>query len=126
MTVNFTIQGKLAGLNDYTKACRCNRYVGARMKEENERKVLCAVMQSPSRNTKLTGKVVINYRWYESNKRRDLDNIAFAKKFIQDALVEYGVLQGDGWRHIVGFNDMFYVDKDNPRIEVEISEVENE
>lgn len=66
----------------------------------------------------------ILFRWYEPNKKRDLDNICSAKKFIQDALVKMGVLQGDGWRHIIGFSDEFYIDKDNPRIEVEIKEVQ--
>ena len=42
---------------------------------------------------------------------------------LQDALVKSGVLQGDGWKHIVGFSDEFYIDKENPRIEVEIREV---
>lgn len=123
MTVQFTIQGRLAGLNEYTKACRANRYVGARMKEDNERKVKYAIMTSNIGLIKIERKVKITYRWYEENKRRDLDNIAFAKKFIQDALVEWGMLQGDGWRHIIGFSDEFYIDKDNPRIEVEIEEV---
>lgn len=123
MIVRFIIQGRLAGLNEYTKACRANRYVGARMKEDNERKVKYAIMTSHVGLVKLERKVKITYRWYEENKRRDLDNIAFAKKFIQDALVEWGTLQGDGWRHIIGFSDEFYIDKDNPRIEVEIEEV---
>ena len=30
------IPGRLSGLNEYTKACRSNRYVGAKMKKENE------------------------------------------------------------------------------------------
>ena len=33
-----TIQGKLAGLNDYTRACRSNRYIGAKMKADAEAK----------------------------------------------------------------------------------------
>ena len=67
--------------------------------------------------------VCILFRWFEPNKKRDLDNICSAKKFIQDALVDIGILAGDGWRHIVGFTDEFYVDKENPRIEVIIREV---
>ena len=56
--------------------------------------------------------------------RRDKDNIAFAKKFIQDSLVHAGVLQNDGWKHIEHFTDDFAVDPKNPRVEVVIEEFE--
>lgn len=51
-----------------------------------------------------------------------MDNISsFGRKVIQDALVTMGVLQNDGWKEITGFQDEFFVDKHNPRIEVEIT-----
>lgn len=52
-----------------------------------------------------------------------MDNIAFAKKFILDALVKKGVLKDDGWKWVKGFTDEFFVDKKNPRVEVEMEEV---
>lgn len=107
--MNFTIYGRLSGLNEYTKACRSNKFAGAKLKEKNERAVKESVIYGNT--TIMQQPVVITYKWYEQNKRRDLDNIAFAKKFIQDALVDCGILQGDGWQHIVGFKDEFYVDK---------------
>ena len=119
---SFTIYGRLDGLNEYTRACRSNRYKGSKMKANNEGLVIASVL-CKLRNVKFNCKVNITYKWYEANKKRDLDNIAFAKKFIQDALVKMGVLAGDGWRHISGFTDEFYIDKENPRIEVTISEV---
>ena len=123
-TASFTIKGRLASLNEYTLKCRGNKYAGAKVKKENEAKVGQAALCSQSmNNVNISGKVHITFKWYEQNKRRDLDNIAFAKKFIQDALVELGYLQGDGWQHIVGFTDEFYIDKNNPRIEVLIREV---
>ena len=33
--VSFFIRGRLAGLNEYTKECRGNRYAGEKMKKEN-------------------------------------------------------------------------------------------
>lgn len=122
--MTFTIQGRLDGLNEYVLKCRTNKYAGAKLKEANESKVRRAVFNSIGAHyKKITGKVHITYKWYEATKRRDLDNIAFAKKFIQDALVDIGVLEGDGWRYIVGFTDEFYIDKERPRIEVIIKEV---
>ena len=120
-TASFTIQGRLSGLNEYTAACRSNCYAGANMKKKNERMVESSIFEQ-LRGVKFDNKVSISYTWYEKNKRRDLDNIAFAKKFIQDALVKMGVLQGDGWQHIIQFTDDFKVDKNNPRIEVIITE----
>lgn len=67
---------------------------------------------------------MIHYHWYEQNRRRDKDNIAFAHKFIQDAFVEIGLLEGDGWAYIAGFTDDFSVDSKRPRIEVSIEEVD--
>lgn len=56
---------------------------------------------------------------------RDKDNISsFGRKVIQDGLVRVGVLKNDGWKHIEGFSDRFRVDEKNPRVEVEIIEVE--
>lgn len=121
-TASFTIYGRLSGLNEYTTACRNNRYAGAKLKGRNEDLVGMAIMRD-MQGVKFSGRVQMSYKWYEKNKRRDLDNVAFAKKFIQDALVASGVLAGDGWQHIVGFTDEFFVDKKNPRIEVTISEV---
>ena len=123
-TVRIIIDGRLSGLNEYTRECRRNRYAGAKLKKENEQKVFLGIMRSTLAKSRITKPVYITYKWYEPNKKRDLDNIAFAKKFVQDALVANGILENDGWANIVGFCDEFYVDKENPRVEVEIMEVE--
>ena len=117
------IDGQLPNLNDYTKACRTNRYAGAKMKADAEKIIgfyilrqLCGVS---FKNT-----VKLSFRWYEPNKRRDLDNICFAKKFILDALVGNGIIVADGWNGVAGFTDQFFIDKENPRIEVDIYELD--
>ena len=123
MTYILIIPGKLNNLNDYTTACRTNPYKGAKMKTDNEAKAVQAVLSQFGR-LRLNSPVYIKYRWYEPNRRRDLDNISsFGRKVIQDALVKAKVLKNDGWKEITGFQDNFFVDKDNPRIEVEIQEV---
>lgn len=58
--------------------------------------------------------------WIEENRRRDMDNVAFAKKFILDGLVRAGVIRDDTPRYIAGLSDRFAYDKQNPRIEVEV------
>lgn len=42
---------------------------------------------------------------------------------IYDALVQAKVLKNDGWKNIIRFSDDFYLDPDNPRIEVDIEEI---
>ena len=67
----------------------------------------------------------MRYVWYEPNKRRDKDNVSsFGRKIIQDALVSGGWLKNDGWADIVGFSDEFRIDKKEPRVEVDIEEID--
>lgn len=116
------IKGRLPGLNEYIEAERRNRYKGAQMKREGEAMVGWAVKQSKLQQ--ICKPVLMRYRWFEPNRRRDKDNISgYGRKIIQDALVKMGVLKGDGWNYIEGFTDEFFVDKNDPRIEVEIEEV---
>ena len=93
------------------------------MKSHNEAVVISAIRQW-MRGVKIDTPVFMEYRWYERNKRRDLDNISsFGRKVIQDSLVYAHVLKNDGWKEIQGFSDSFFVDDKNPRIEVLIREV---
>lgn len=116
------VKGQLPNLNDYTKACRTNKYAGAKMKLNAEHLITFYIKQQ-LRNVAYKNIVKLSFRWYEPNKKRDLDNICFAKKFILDALVSNGVIIADGWRGVVGFTDQFFVDAKNPRIEIDIEEV---
>lgn len=115
------IDGTLAGLNEYTKACRGNRYSGAKMKKDNEAIIKSYIFLQGIKPLK--GRVKLAFRWYEPNRKRDFDNICFAKKFILDALVASGIIEADSWRCVTGFTDEFFVDKENPRIEVSIHEI---
>lgn len=119
-----TIPGKLPGLNDYIAAERTNRHKGAKMKADNGNIVAAAIRQC-MRGVRIDKPVQMEYTWVEPNKRRDMDNISsFGRKVIQDALVQCGVLRDDGWKYVAGFSDRFEVDKENPRIEVLIKEIE--
>lgn len=69
-------------------------------------------------------KVILHYRFFEANEKRDKDNVfAFATKVIQDAMQELGMIENDGWKNIENFTHDFFVDKKNPRVEVYIEEV---
>ncbi|MDR1463804.1 MAG: RusA family crossover junction endodeoxyribonuclease [Oscillospiraceae bacterium] len=122
MTHTLAILGTLPGLNEYIAAERGGggKYRAAAMKREAERLItMCA--RSQLRGVRFAAPVTMHYTWHEPNRRRDKDNVAFARKFIQDALVKSGILQGDGWAYVEGFADRFEVDAKNPRIEVTIT-----
>ena len=115
------IYGKLPNLNEYTRACRTNKFAGAKMKSDAE-KIISLHIRQQLQGIAFENAVKLSFRWYESNKRRDLDNVCFAKKFILDALVSNGIIIADGWQGVVGFTDNFFIDKEKPRIEVDIQE----
>lgn len=118
----FTIEGRLKGLNEYIGACRANAKGGGHLKRK-EQDWCCLCIKNRMRGVHLINPVIIHYQWYEPNRKRDLDNIAgFGHKVIQDALVECGVLENDGWKEVVGFTDTFYISR-APKIIVELEEV---
>ena len=111
---------RLPGLNEYIAANRNHRQAGAKMKSEVEDRLVWYIKnQTKARHDR----VRLVFRWRELDKRRDLDNIAAAKKFVLDAMVKAGAIPGDGWRHVVGFEDHFEVSK-QPGVRVKLMEVE--
>ena len=122
MTQTFRIDGTLPGLNNYTKACRAGHHAGAAMKRRAEEVIVGCIRLAGLKP--IAGQVTIHYTWIEPNKRRDLDNVCFARKFVQDALVTAGVLAGDGPKYIRGFSDEFMYDKEQPGVVVTVTDEE--
>lgn len=121
MNYKFEINNRLPSLNEYTQACRTNKYIGAKMKEDTEINIW-ADIKSQLKNKKIENAVKIHFTWVEENKKRDLDNICFAKKFILDALVKANVLKNDTQNYVIGFSDTFIYDKKS-KVIVEIEEI---
>lgn len=94
---------KLPSLNEYVNLCRGNKYKAAKFKRDLEGQIGLFIRKLP----RLSEPVKIHFLWIEDNKRRDYDNIAFAKKFILDALVKRGKLKDDNRRFVTGFSDGF-------------------
>lgn len=102
------IKIKLPSLNEYINACRNNRYAGAKMKKQVEDGISYYIGKLP----RFEKPINIHFHWIEENKRRDLDNVAFAKKFILDAMVKCGKLKDDNRKFVTGFIDSFEYGKD--------------
>lgn len=103
-----TIPYKFAGLNDYTLACRGNKFSGATMKKQTQKAITPYLKKLPEFKCPIR----IDFVWTEANRRRDPDNCCFAKKFILDALVALGKIPNDNMTYIKGFSDAFEVGSD--------------
>lgn len=115
------IQGELIDLNKFINAQRANKFGGAKLKKQETQR--CAAAFAPIRAKRLKLPINLHITWYCKDKRKDKDNIRFAVKFIQDGMIECGLLKNDGWSEISGYSDSFVVDKENPRVEVELEEM---
>ena len=73
--------------------------------------------------TQVTDPAYIAFEWFTKDRRVDPDNVRFAAKYILDGLTKARVLPDDSMRWIRGFKDYFAVDKENPRVQVTLSEV---
>lgn len=120
MEAGLIIPGRFPSLNDYIAAERKNRHIAAKMKREETKRV--ADIAANSDMPTFQKPVHVYFTWVEPNRRRDIDNIAFAHKFILDGLVDAGVLKGDSQKYVTGFVDLFRVDKDNPHVSVLITD----
>lgn len=103
MNYQFTLPFKMPSLNEYINECRTNRYQGAKIKRTYEEMIGWYIKPLPIIKTPIIAK----FKWVEGNKKRDYDNVAFAKKFILDALVKCGKLKDDNRKYVTGFTDEF-------------------
>lgn len=117
--VKLEIPLKLPSLNEYINECRRNRFAGANMKRQIERSLGWYINTLPV----FDKPVKIHFHWFEGNKRRDVDNVAFAKKFILDSMVKCGKIKDDNRNFVKSFTDDFTYCKEF-KIILEVEELE--
>ena len=108
---------RLPGLNEYTAACRGNRFAGANMKHKAQDQIA----RHLGGVEPITKPVIVCIEWMEKTARRDIDNLSFAKKFILDALVAEEILPDDSRKWVKGFRETFPVG-DEDRITITLEE----
>lgn len=116
--MKYEIVMKLPSLNDYTKWCRSNKFLAAKQKARIEEEIGVFLTNMKT----WTKPIKIHFHWVEGTKRRDLDNICFAKKFILDSMVKHGKLQDDNRKCVMAFTDTFEYGKET-KVILEIEEV---
>lgn len=112
------ISGELTDLNTFIKKINYNRFVGASIKKKETERVFWDCKYSDPLAKVKKYPVIITFSWFSRDCRKDIDNVAFAKKFILDGLVMARVLENDSRKFVAGFKDYFFIDKKNPRCEV--------
>ncbi|MCH5645138.1 RusA family crossover junction endodeoxyribonuclease [Gordonia sp. ABSL49_1] len=67
--------------------------------------------------------ITVTVTWYAPDlKRRDSDALDFTKKAILDAMVKAGTIRDDNWRWVRSSTTAVELDRDHPRIEIQITE----
>lgn len=111
MTQTFLVGGPMPGLNEVIAAAKGSGGRGAgysRLKRSWTEAVWAHAKAAKLKP--MSGRVMFSFEWRERNMRRDPDNIAAAgRKLIFDGLVTAGVLPGDGWGVVAGWEDRFVV-----------------
>ena len=119
-TDTIVIPGELPDLNQIIAESKNHWGSYSSIKKANTQLVAFCTKQATKQKYK---KIDLDITWYCKNKRKDKDNIMAGTKFILDGLVAAGVIQNDGWTNVGDIRHRFRVDKQDPRVEVRITEV---
>ena len=102
---------------------RTKRYHN-KVKADND-KVCCVAIRRDLANVKITKPIRCTYHIYAPDKRHDRGNIyAAVEKSFLDALQQCKVIKNDGFDDVMDSVFSTEIDKNNPRIEVIIEELE--
>ncbi|MFK7946405.1 MAG: hypothetical protein AB8G11_02355 [Saprospiraceae bacterium] len=120
----FEIMGKFPTLNDILLT-KSSRYKGKYndMKKKFETIITDHVnkqLQPIDLKMPFKRKVRMQMVWYVDAKRKDLDNVDAARKFINDALVDIGVILKDNLTIYTEHEALIAIDKNFPRVVVNI------
>lgn len=118
----FTIHNRLPSLNDYIDVCRFNKYHAASFKKRIDN-LICYEIRKQLDNVQIEKPVIVHIHFIEENKKRDIDNVYSASKYILDALVKMKVLANDNPKHVVDIKYYHEYEKKS-RVIVEIEEVD--
>jgi len=122
--MKFDIEGRLPGLNEMIDAAKQGKgkYQPYSMMKQTYTDMVAWLAKKAGLPKYEKAYLIIT--WCEPDERRDPDNIMAGQKFILDGLVQAGVLPNDSQKYVRGIVHRFKVDRKNPRVEVEIVDME--
>lgn len=133
MVYKCIVTGFSSGLNELLQAqskrwdARTKRLIVSNPEKAKNDRVCARAIRAQLNGVKLNTPVFMRYRFYVPDKKHDRSNImsGFIKSF-EDALQQTKVLSNDSYDCVYDPQIFFNVDRKNPRIEVEIIEIEKE
>ena len=117
-------EGRFPSLNEVLQLAKTHWSVYSKEKER-----LTTAVAWEAKAAKLrpcTSPVRVTFTWMEANRRRDVDNISHGCKYVLDGLVEASVLEDDSPKYVSEIRHNFMVDKDRPRVIIDIEEIAKE
>lgn len=98
----FIINQKLPSYNEYIDECRSHWSRGAKFKKAIDTQIGYEVLRAKAEKklSPFSGPCVIYIEWHEKSKKRDVDNIQSAQKFILDALQLMKIIPNDSRRYV--------------------------
>ena len=118
----FVIHNRLPSLNDYVDACRYNKYQAAAFKKRVD-SLICYEIRSQLNDVHIEKPVIVHLHFIEENKKRDVDNVYSASKYILDALVKMEVLKNHNPKHVVDIKYSHEYARES-KVIVELEEIE--
>lgn len=107
--VQFKIHSKLPSLNDYINLLKSpnGKYTGSKFKSTTDEIICYQIDREMKRRLKeqLQKPSLFYFEWHEKEKRRDIDNVYSAHKYILDALQKLGILKNDNPQWVRGIWD---------------------
>jgi Holliday junction resolvase RusA-like endonuclease len=96
------INHQLPSYNEYINECRSHWSKGAKYKSNVEDMIGYAILRAKAEKKLLpfSSPCEVFIEWHEKTKKRDVDNIQSAQKFILDALQKLKIIPNDSRRYI--------------------------
>lgn len=107
------IDAQLPSLNEYQYACRSHWSKGRAFKEKTEELIGEYIIKAllTKRLHRVEKPCEIHIDWHEATKRRDVDNIQSAQKFILDALQHFRIIVKDSRKYVKQIHHTIIDDK---------------
>jgi Holliday junction resolvase RusA-like endonuclease len=118
------IPGELPDFNNVIKQTQRHRFAYVVFKKKETERIMLTAKAAQLKAIKVP--VAVTFHWYTPSRRKDPDNLAHGMKYIFDGLVKAGHLPDDTQHYVREIHLYFTLDRDRPRIEVELTPAEDQ
>lgn len=113
--------GRLPSLNEYISKLNSNKYMANYFKQSVERDLVWTIKASDMKP--IDKPCIVYVVYHEPDRRRDVDNIYSANKFILDALRKAGIIKNDSQKYVKDVIDTYITDGQS-MVEIIVEKIE--